>query len=137
MTARRLAQILGATLLLLMVNVAISVLWVAIYSYWIEPGHDAAFYEAYAQTAAPYSSIIAGMPLVYLFGRWVARWGDREAPLRHALTLWALYAAIDLAISGAAGAIGRLAPFIAVSIATKGVAAYWAGKAESARAGRS
>ena len=137
MTLRRLVQILGATLLLMAVNVAVSVLWVAIYSYWIEPGHDAAFYEAYAQRAAPYSSIIAGMPLVYLFGRWVGRWGDREAPLRNPLTLWALYAGLDLAIMVAAGALVRLAPIVAVSIATKGVAAYWAGKTESARAGRS
>lgn len=136
MTVRRLAQLLGATLLLLTVNVAVSFLWVAIYSYVIEPGHDAAFYEAYAQVAAPYSSIIAGMPLVYLFGRWVGRWGQREAPMRNALTLWALYAGIDLAITGGAGAIGRLAPFIAVSIATKGVAAYLAGKAEEAASAR-
>ena len=132
MTLRRLLQILGATLLVLVINVAISVLWVAIYSYLIEPGHDVAFYEAYAQVSAPYSSIIAGMPLVYLFGRWVARWGEREAPVRNAMTLWALYAGIDLVITGAAGAIGRLVPFIAVSIATKGLAAYLAGKAEAA-----
>lgn len=136
MTIRRLVQLLGATLLVLIINVALSVLWVAVYSYLIEPGHDAAFYEAYAQRSAPYSSIIVGMPLVYLFGRWVGRWGRREAPLRNALTLWALYAGIDLAITGAAGAIGPLAPFIAVSIATKGVAAYLAGRAEMAARGQ-
>ncbi|NNM31742.1 MAG: hypothetical protein HKO53_01665 [Gemmatimonadetes bacterium] len=136
MTVRRLAQILGATLLLMTINVAVSVLWVAFYAYVIEPGHESAFYEAHAQIAAPYSSIIAGMPLIYLFGRWVGRWGQREAPMRNAMTLWALYAGIDLAIIGAAGAIGRLAPFVAVSIATKGVAAYLAGRAEQAAGAR-
>ena len=34
--------------------------WVAIYSYLINPGHPAATYEAYAQGAGPWVSIVAG-----------------------------------------------------------------------------
>ncbi|MDH3222558.1 MAG: hypothetical protein OEO23_02490 [Gemmatimonadota bacterium] len=132
MTLRRLIQLLGATLLVMALNVAVSYVWVAVYAFFIEPGHDGAFYEAYAQTAAPYSSIIAGIPLVYFFGRWVARWGQREAPMRHAMTLWGMYLVLDVVILVGAGVIARLAPLAAVSFATKGMAAYAAGRAEMA-----
>jgi hypothetical protein len=85
------------------VNVGISYLWVAFYSLLIEPGHDAGYYQAYARVAAPYTSIVAGIPLVYLAGRWVARWGQREAPMRNAIALWAIYLGLDLVVMVGAG----------------------------------
>lgn len=134
MTPRRLLQLLGATLLVMAVNVGISYLWVAFYSLLIEPGHDAAYYQAYAQVAAPYTSIVAGIPLVYLFGRWVARWGQRESPMRNALALWAIYLGLDLVVMVGIGSLARLAPLVVASFATKGLAAYAAGRAEARRA---
>lgn len=129
MKLARMSQILGATLLVLAINVAVSVVWVAFYAYVINPGHEAEFYQAYAQVAAPYSSILAGFPLVYLFGRWVGTWGDREAPIRNAMTLWAFYAAIDVSVLIGAGALPRLLALSSVSLISKGVAAYLGGRA--------
>jgi hypothetical protein len=131
MTARRSLQLLGATLLVMAVNVGISYLWVAFYSLLIEPGHDAGYYQAYARVAAPYTSIVAGIPLVYLAGRWVARWGQREAPMRNAMALWAIYLGLDLAVMVGAGSLLSLAPLVVASFATKGIAAWAAGRTES------
>ena len=130
MRPRRFFQLLGVTLLVMSLNVAVSFLWVAVYSHLVNPGHDLAFYQSYAQVAAPYSSVLAGIPLVYAFGRWVARWGYREAPMKHAMVLWLTYVTLDVIIMVAAGAAGRLAAIAVVSIATKGLAAFAAGRAE-------
>ena len=55
----------------MVVNVLISILYVVVYSYVIDPGHDPEYYQAYAQVAAPYSSIVAGILLMFLAGRWI------------------------------------------------------------------
>lgn len=78
-------------------NVAASFLWVWIYSVGIAPGHDEAFYQAYAQRAAPISSIVAGIPTLFAAGWLSARKAPEQAMLAGAL-VGLIYAAIDLAI---------------------------------------
>jgi len=79
-------------------NVAAFFLWVFIYSIVIAPGHAEAFYQAYADRAAPISSIVAGVPIFFLAG-WLAA---RRAPAGRAILAGALvaivYIAIDLTI---------------------------------------
>ena len=58
-------KLIGATILYLVVNVGISFLYVAFYAFVINPGQPPEFYQEYAAIAAPYSSIIAGMPLMF------------------------------------------------------------------------
>lgn len=132
MTLRRFAVIVGTALVVMVVNVAISFLYVAVYSYVISPGHDIAHYQAHAQFSAPYSSIIAGMPLMFLAGRWIGRRGTPDVAVQAALGVWLVYAAIDLAIVIPAGT-ARLIPLVIVSLLTKLAAAYLGGRAGTRR----
>ena len=59
LTVGRLAWLIGVALLVMIANVAISIVYMVVYSYVIDPGHDQQYYEAHIQAAAPYCSIIA------------------------------------------------------------------------------
>ena len=113
----------GVALVILVVNVAISFPVVAVYAYVIEPGHDAAFYEASAQRIAPWSSVVAGVFL--FFG--ALYWLTRRRPERHAvgfaLAVSLAYAVVDLAIVAGAGSLPSIAGIVALSLATKFAAA--------------
>ena len=119
MTAARLALLVLVAILVLVTNVAASVLYMVVYSYLIDPGHEAKFYEDHIQIAAPYCSIVAGLPLMFAAGWWVARWWRGELGMRAAWTVWLVYFLIDLAIVSAVGAsLGVWALFV-VSFSTK------------------
>jgi len=111
----------------MIVNIIISVLYVVVYSYLIDPGHDEAYYQAYAQFAAPYSSIIAGIPLMFLAGRWIGGKFPKGSSVKAALLMWLVYFLIDLSIIAAAGALIQIALLFVVSFSTKFVAAYLGG----------
>lgn len=111
----------------MIVNIIISVLYVVVYSYLIDPGHDEAYYQAYAQVAAPYSSIIAGIPLMFLAGRWIGGKFPKGNSVKAALLMWLVYFLIDLSIIAAAGALIQIALLFVVSFSTKFVAAYLGG----------
>lgn len=71
--------------------------WVAFYSYVINPGHDVATYQDYAQVAGPWVSIVAGAPIFFAAARWIAR----SVPT--ALALYVIFVVVDgglLALSG-------------------------------------
>lgn len=108
-------------------NILISVLWVAVYSLVINPGQDPAFYQDYAQTAAPYSSIIAGMPLMFLAGRWIGYKFPKQNAVKAALSVWLVYFFIDFVVIAAAGALMQIALLFIVSFTTKFAAAYLGG----------
>lgn len=112
----------GLAVVILIVNVAISFGAVAIYAMYIDPGHNAAYYEAAAQWIAPLSSIAFGWLLFFLATLALSRKPDRDA-LLFALVTFAAYAAIDLSIIGAMGGLSTLAPTIAVSLSSKLVGA--------------
>ena len=134
MTIKRLLGIIGAALLILVINVAISFLYVAIYSYMINPGHPDQYYQAYAQLAAPYSSIIAGMPLFFFVCRWVAAKWEPALRVQAAVLIWLVYALIDVTVLAMAGFTLQLALLSLVSLATKLGAAYLGGILASRRA---
>ena len=69
MTLGRLAWLVGVALLVLVVNVAVSILYMVVYSYLIDPGHEEQYYLNHIEVAAPYCSIVAGIPLMFLAGR--------------------------------------------------------------------
>jgi hypothetical protein len=112
----------GLAVAILVVNVAISFGAVAIYAMYIDPGHNAAYYQAAAQWVAPLSSIAFGWLLFFLATLAASRKPDRDA-LLFALVAFAFYAAIDLSIIGAMGGLSTLAPTIAVSLSSKLVGA--------------
>lgn len=111
----------------MIVNILISILYVAVYSLLIDPGHDQAYYEAHAQVAAPYSSIIAGIPLMFLAGRWIGGKFPTGNRVKAALLMWLVYFVIDLAAVVASGALGQIAVLFGVSFVTKFAAAYLGG----------
>jgi len=133
MNPSRLLWIVGFALLVMAVNVAVSVLYMVVYSYFINPGQPEQHYQEHVRIAAPYSSIIAGAPLFYLAGRWLTRRWEAGFRLKAALLIWLVYALIDLAALGASGFTRRMAIFATISLATKFGAAYLGGVAASRR----
>src|SRR5687768_12298465 len=98
MNIKRLAWIIGAAVFILVVNVGLSVAYMVFYSYVINPGHDEQFYQEHIQIAAPYCSIVFGIPLFYFVCRWLGvRW-EKDFAVKAAIFVWLVYALIDAAI---------------------------------------
>jgi hypothetical protein len=119
----RIAWLMGIALLVMVANVVATIFYMVVYSYLIDPGHQKEYYDAHIQIAAPYCSIVAGIPLMFLAGWCVGGWW-REHAVKSALVVWFVYAVIDVAIILAAGALSRIGILVAVSIVTKVVAVY-------------
>lgn len=113
-----------AALGIMAINVAIAFGVVAAYAYLVAPGRDAAFYEAAAQEIAPWSSVVFGAPLFYVFARLLSQRRPERSPVGFALVMFAVYAAIDLAALIAAGAFPDFAAVTAISLTTKLAGAY-------------
>jgi hypothetical protein len=127
MTFVRLASLMGVALLVMVINVAMTFLYMVVYGHLINPGHPEGYYQEHIKVAAPYCSIVAGVPLMFLAGLWVARWGGAEGQLgvKAALVVWLAYAIIDVGIVLAAGGMTtRIAIFCTVSLLTKLAAVY-------------
>jgi hypothetical protein len=126
MTFGRVATLAGLALGVMAANVAISILYMVVYSYVIDPGHDKTYYEAHIKIAAPYCSIVAGIPLFVLVGWWMG--------MRPALIVWLVYALVDIAALAAWGLTWRIGAVFAVSILTKLASAYFGALAANWRA---
>src|SRR5215510_1485422 len=124
MALGRLAWLVGVAILVLVVNVGFSIVYMVVYSYLIDPGHDEQYYREHINVAAPYCSIVAGMPLMFLAGWWVAGWWEGQFAVKAALVVWLAYALIDIAVLVAAGLTTRIAVLSAVSLLTKLAAVY-------------
>ncbi|MFO0972949.1 MAG: hypothetical protein U1A27_05870 [Phycisphaerae bacterium] len=126
MTLVRVAALIGVSLLVTVVNVGMSVLYMVVYGHLINPGHPREFYDEHIKIAAPYCSIVAGMPLMFVASLWVAGWGGSEGQLgaKAALVVWLAYALVDLGVLFAAGMTAKIAVLCAVSLLTKLAAAY-------------
>lgn len=113
----------GGALLAELGQVAASFLWVAIYSYAINPGQPFATYQQYAELTAPWVSVLAGAPIFYAASRWIGR--NRPT----ALALFLAFFIIDVAIHLMApqGIDALMWGMVAVSFATKLVACYLGG----------
>ena len=111
----------------MIVNVLIRVLYVVVYSYGIDPGHDEAYYQAYAQVAAPYSSIVAGIPLMFLAGRSIGGKFPKGNSVKAALLVWLIYSVIDFTAVAASGALAQIWVLLAISFMTKLGAAFLGG----------
>jgi hypothetical protein len=125
MNLSRLAWLVGVALLVMVVNVVVSILYMVVYSYLIDPGHEKAYYDDHIQIAAPYCSIVAGIPLMFLAGWWISGWWDREYAITSAVVVWLAYAVIDVSILLAAGMTSRIALLVVVSVITKLAAVYF------------
>jgi hypothetical protein len=131
---KRAGWVLLGTLAVMFANVLLHILYMVAYSYLIHPGEAQQFYEQHAQDSGPYSSIVAGLPLMYCGARWIAAKAGGSSPMRTALALAAAYCLIDIAVIVAMGSLSELAPVVAVSYASKFLGAYLGGRAVSAAA---
>jgi hypothetical protein len=114
----------GGALLAEVAQVIAAVLWVAIYSYVLNPGQPMTVYEQHAQASGPWVSIIAGFPIFYFASRWIAR------SLPTALALFGVFLTLDvllLLLMGGRSAIVILW-LIGLSYATKLLACYLGGR---------
>ena len=86
---------LGGAVAAELVLVAGAFAWVAIYSHLLHPGEALAFYEQYALMAAPWVSVILGIPVFYLACRWI---GSRSpsAAWPTAMAFFGAYLLIDV-----------------------------------------
>jgi hypothetical protein len=132
MRPRDIPVVAGFALAVMILNVLASFAVVWFYSAFVEPGHPEAFYQAFALRAAPVSSVVAGMPLMFIAGMLIAR---RRIP-RHALIAAAamalLYIAVDAAILLAAKVSPGVWAWELLSYSTKLIAAI-AGAAVGSR----
>ena len=119
-TFSRIAWLIGVAILVLIANVAVSVLYMVVYGHVIDPGHDQQYYNDHIQLAAPYCSIVAGIPLMFLAGWWVGHWWQRRFAMKSAVLIWLAYGAIDLTIILLAGGLTSwLSVLVGISLATK------------------
>jgi hypothetical protein len=137
MTFGRIALLVGVAVLVLVANVAASIGYMVVYGYVIDPGHEPKYYEDHIQVAAPYCSIVAGMPLMFASGWVVTGWWRRELGMRPAWVVWVAYAAIDFAIGLAAGmsegmSLG-MGVLVVISLATKLAAVLFGARTRLAR----
>ena len=129
MKKNRWVWIIPAAIAVMIINVAIHILYMVAYSYVINPGHDAAYYQAHARVSAPYSSIVVGMPLMFLACRWIGRKFAARFVITAALLVWLVYFLIDITVLMFAGELFRLALVFIISFVTKLAAAYFGGLA--------
>ena len=127
MNIKRLAWIIGAAVLILVVNVGLSILYMVVYSYLINPGHDERFYQEHVKIAAPYCSIFFGIPLFYFVCRWIGGQWEKASAVKSAIGIWLVYALIDATILISSGLTLSMAGLMTISLMTKLIAAYFGG----------
>ena len=133
MTVGRLAGIVGTALAVMVSNVAVTILYMIVYGYLIDPGHDQQYYDEHVQAAAPFCSIVAGIPLMFAAG-WIL--GSRmptNIATQSAIGGWIVYVVIDFTVILLAGFTARIAILFTISFATKLLAIYYGARFSSQR----
>jgi len=113
----------AAALGVMITNVAASFFMVWVYATFIDPGHPYAYYQAFAEGAAPIGSVVAGIPLMLLAGFLLARGREKSGALLAAGSAAMVYIIVDLAIIIGANASGWIWLWVALSHVTKLLAA--------------
>ncbi len=131
MNIRRLFWIIAAAILILVVNVALSIVYMVFYSYVINPGHDEQFYQEHIKIAAPYCSIVFGISLFYFVCRWIGGKWEKDFSVKAAVSVWIVYALIDVTALIASGLTFWIVVLMTISLITKLISAYFGGLAAS------
>lgn len=117
--------------------VALAFGWVAIYSYLVHPGEEAAFYERYALRASPWVALLAGVPLFLLAGRWIARRLEVSRARTTALLVMLLWLAMEMAFFAAgAQSLASMWPIWSANLVTKAAAIAFGVRLGAGTAGR-
>lgn len=133
MKRRDLLLVPAAAFGVMIANIGISFGVVWVYSTFISPGRPFTHYEAFAMTAAPVSSIVAGIPLMLLAGFLIARGRTGRAALSAAAATALLYISVDAALMLAANASRGAWAWEWISYSTKLLAALAGAKLRAFR----
>lgn len=133
MDIKRLVWIIAAAIFILVVNVGLSVLYMFFYGYFINPGHDEQFYQEHVKIAAPYCSIVFGIPLFYFVCRWIGGRWEKDFAVKSAISVWIVYALIDVIALVASGLTFWISGLMTISLITKLISAYLGGVSASKR----
>lgn len=111
-------------LLVMALAMGAAFVWVFLYSMFINPGQDEAFYQAYAQQSSPVVAVVAGA-VIMLLAAWVGARGRTFAQaMRVGLLMAATYIVVDVAILLAVGVGAEIVPIAAASYLTKIAGAF-------------
>jgi hypothetical protein len=121
----RIASLIGVALLVMLTNVIASILYMVIYAHIIDTGHDLIYYQDHILVAGPFCSIVAGIPILFAAGWWVAGWWHQTLGVRGALCVWLAYTLIDLLVLLASGLSLGVGVLFVASVGTKLVAVCW------------
>lgn len=117
--------IIPGALAVLILSITVHFLYVAFYSYVINPGQEFINYQQHALASAPYVSFIVGFPSMLLVCWWIARrTPSRKLAMTAALLTCALYIAIDLTIAISLGEFSSIVLLFAISYIPYLIAAY-------------
>jgi hypothetical protein len=122
-------------LAVMIANIAVSFVVVFVYSTFVSPGSPPRDYEAFAMSAAPVSSIVAGVPLMFLAAYWLARGRSPHGALAAAGAMAFVYIALDILLMFAAAPAGDMWAWEAVSYSTKLLAALGGARLRSGSSG--
>ena len=103
-------------------------LWVAIYSYLIHPGEQAAYYEDHAKFASPIVSVVIGIPYWFFACRWLGRKAGTRA-VAASLWAWFIVFIIEMPLYILGKPQADIWAMVAISHLTKALAAYLGGRA--------
>ena len=114
-------------------SVATAVLWVWIYSNFVNTGGTAATYEEYAKVASPIVALVGGTPIFFFACLVAARYTPGRA-LQTAVAIVVVYVALDIgSIAIFFGASTYDWIMVAINSVAKAVASFIAGKIEARR----
>ena len=113
-------------------NVFLFFLFMVLYGHVIDPGHEEQFYQDAAGRFGPISSIICGIPLMYLAGRWIGKRVGPQLAIKAGLLVWLIYFTLDVAIVAASGVLISVLHLVIISFTTK-LAAIYLGARHSAK----
>ncbi|NJM52522.1 MAG: hypothetical protein HC846_03455 [Blastocatellia bacterium] len=138
MTFGRLAWIIAAAIFILIVNIGLSIVYMVVYGYLINPGQTESVYQEHVKIAAPYCSIVFGIPLFYFVCRWISGKWEKSFSVKAALAVWIVYAVIDLTVilANFGDLTLWLSYLVLISLSTKLISAYFGGVSASAKSRR-
>jgi hypothetical protein len=113
----------AAAISVMVPNVAISFGVVWLYSTFLDPGRPASYYEAFAIRVAPISSVVAGIPLMFVAGFLIAKGRPNRGGMVVAAGMAVFYIILDSAALLGVGAGPGVWKWAALSHATKLLAA--------------
>lgn len=100
-------------------NIFLFFLFMVLYGHVLDPGHEESYYQEAASRFGPVASVIAGIPLMYLAGRWIGQKVGPGLAIKAALLVWLIYTAVDIAIVAASGVLLIVLHWVVLSFATK------------------